>query len=381
MGTRPPGTPLRRVTTVAAVEAIVGRPPQLVLLKVTDSLDDGCRSVLARAPVAGLGFRAEDGVPCTTLVGGAPGFARVESPTRLRLEVPAGAPRPVRGGCVSMVFLLPGIGETLRFNGSVAEAAATRLTLDVHESFVHCARCVLRSRLWHEPPTEPAPRRRDDDTTGPLRDDTTRPLHDGTAGPLLEHAAAEFLASSPFVLVSSWDGGGRGDTSPKGDLAGFVRVLDGHTLVIPDRRGNRRADTLRNVVTCTEISLAALVPGRDDVLHLSGTAAVTDDPACLAALAVKDNAPHAALVVHVERAELRPNEAVRAARLWDQAAHVDGLDLMKVAAGHLARNKAHSAAASVTRLAVKGLAASPGLARRAIDAGYRKELRDEGYES
>lgn len=304
-----------------------------------------CRGVLAHAPVAGFGFRDQYGLPHTTIVGGIPGFAHVETPARLSFDLPDPPGRPTGGA--SLVFLLPGIGETLRVTGTVG-VSGSRVTLDLHEAWVHCGRCVLRSGLWH-----------------------------GSSGG--DGTLAGFLAASPFVLVSSWDRGGRGTTSPKGDPPGFVRVLDERTLAIPDRRGNKRADTFRNLMTCDEVSLAALVPGRADVLHLRGTAYVSDDPALLATMALKDRPPHAALVVHVDHAEVRANEAVRVSRMWEAAGHLDpsrAPDLVKVGARHLAANKA---TASVTRMVAKGLAASSGLTRRAVDAGYRKELRDEGY--
>ena len=338
---------MRKVTTVAAVEAMIGTPPAVVLLKATGAFDDGCRHVLAHAPVAGFGFRDPDGVPHTTIVGGAPGFAHVETPTRLSFALPDGSPRP--GSGASLVFLLPGTGETLRVTASVADASGSRVMLDLHEAWVHCARCVMRSGLWREPDPGPS--------------------GDGTL--------AGFLAASPFVLVSSWDGDGHGTTSPKGDPPGFVRVLDECTLAIPDRRGNKRADTFRNLMACDEVSLAAVVPGRDDVLHLTGTAYVSDDPALLPTMALKDKPPHAALVIHVDRSEVRPNEAVRTSRMWDRSADPAGApDLMAVGARHLAANKE---TASVTRAVSRGLTAAPRLARRAADAGYRKALRDEGY--
>ncbi|MBB4905390.1 pyridoxamine 5'-phosphate oxidase family protein [Actinophytocola algeriensis] len=340
---------MRKVTTVAAVEAMIGTPPAMVLRKATGAFDDGCRAVLAHASVAGFGFRDRDGVPHTTVVGGAPGFATVATPTRLSFDLPNLSPLP--SGGASLVFFLPGIGESLRVSGS-ADVSGARVTLDLHETWVHCGRCVLRSGLW-------------------------RAAHGsrGESGGTL----TGFLAASPFVLVSSWDGDGRGTTSPRGDQAGFVRVLDEHTLAIPDRRGNKRADTFRNLMTCDEVSLAALVPGRADVLHVGGTAYVSDDPALLSTMALKGKPPHAALVIHVDRAEVRANEAVATSRMWDRSAHVDPArapDLMAVGARHLAGNEA---TASVTRLVARGLAGAPGLARRAIDAGYRKELRDEGY--
>lgn len=363
---------MRKVTTAEGLEAIVGTPRQMVLMKQIDALDDGCRSVLANAPIAGFGFRDNEGIARTTLIGGVLGFARVDSPTRVSFDLRVDQPGPVAGGGVSLVFLLPGIGETLRLNGSVAERSDTSVVIDLEEAFVHCARSILRSGLWDDVRTDLTAARVE---SLPERDD-------GTAGPLAGAAVAGFLASSPFVAVSSWDAEGSSDTSPRGDRPGFLRVLDSQTLALPDRRGNQRADTFRNVLACDRISLAAVIPGRDDVLHMSGTAYVTDDPALLSTMAVGEKPPQAALIVRVERADIVANEAVRMSMIWRRSAHIDpsGVpDLMGLAAQHLASNKARGAKASITRALTKGLAAAPKLMRRAIDLGYRKELEDEGY--
>jgi predicted pyridoxine 5'-phosphate oxidase superfamily flavin-nucleotide-binding protein len=356
---------MHTVTTVDAVETLVGKPPQLILLKAVDTLDDGCRNVLAHSPIAGVGYRDAAGAAHTTLVGGRPGFARAEAATHLSFGIPDDEPRPAQGTGLSVLFLVPGVGETLRLNGSVSAVSDGRVTVHLHETWVHCARCVLRSGLWKEPRTEASP-----------------PQGGIAQGPLAHPAVAEFLARTPFLLMSSRDGDDHGDTSPKGDPPGFVHTLDGHTLAIPDRRGNKRADTFRNLMACDEVSLAALVPGRDDVLHLSGTARVTDDPALLSTMALKDKPPHAATVVHVHHVHVAPNEAVRLSRMWDRSVHVGrspALDMMSVAASHLAHNKGNGASASMARVLSKGLAASPKLARRAMDAAYRKELKSEGY--
>lgn len=356
---------MHTVTTVEAVETLIGKPPQLILLKAVDTLDDGCRNVLAHSPIAGVGFRDGAGAAHTTLVGGRSGFAHAETATHLSFSIPADEPHPAQGTGLSMLFLVPGIGETLRLNGSASDVSAGRVTVALDEAWVHCARCVLRSGLWKEPLDNAAP-----------------PQFGVVEGPLAHPAVAEFLSRTPFLLMSSRDADGHGDTSPKGDPAGFVHILDGHTLAIPDRRGNKRADTFRNLMACDEVSLAALVPGRDDVLHLSGTARVIDDPALLSAMALKDKPPHAATVVHVDRTQITPNEAVRLSGVWDRSAHADrprAFDMMSVAAQHLAHNKGHGASASMARVLSKGLAASPRIARRAMDAAYRKELKDEGY--
>lgn len=139
----------RLLTTVDEVEAVVGRPASMVVLKQLKALDEGCVEVLTRSPIAGFGYRDAEGA-ATTFVGGRPGFARVHSPTRISFPVNGS----VADGPGSLVFLLPGVGETLRVNG-VARAGA-EVTFDVEEVYVHCAQAVLRSGLWQPPaPAEP----------------------------------------------------------------------------------------------------------------------------------------------------------------------------------------------------------------------------------
>jgi uncharacterized protein len=364
---------MRRVTTVGRLEGIVGKAPRIVLMKETHSLDEGCRSILANAPIAGIGFQDQDGLPHTTLIGGAPGFARVESPTRLSFELPEDRPVPVKGGAVSFVFLVPGIGETLRLNGSVVGHSGARVAIELCEAFVHCARCILRSGLWRDVRTDPAQ---------PSAESAISRVGDAP-GPLVDAAVAGFLASSHFAFISSWDADGASDTTPKGDPPGFMRILDGHTLALPDRRGNKRADTAHNLLTCDRISLAALAPGRVELLHVRGTAHLTDDPALLSTMALRDKAPHLAFIVDVEHAEITANEALRTSNVWDRSVHADPggpPDMNRVATEHIAANEARGATATMARTLSRGIAASPPkLVRRVMDRAYRKQLEDEGY--
>ena len=364
---------MRRVTTVEALEGIVGKAPRIVLMKETRTLDEGCRSILANAPIAAFGFRDPDGLPWTTLIGGAAAFARVESPSRLSFELPEDRPVPVKGGAVSFLFLVPGIGETLRLNGAVTERSGRRAVIDLGEAFVHCARCILRSGLWEGVRADP----------GQPSAESVMPHAGNAPGPLSDTAVSGFLASSHFAVISSWDADGAGDTSPKGDPAGFMRILDGHTLALPDRRGNKRADTAHNLLTCERISLAALAPGRAELLHVSGTAHLTDDTALLSTMALRGKAPHLAFIVDVAHAEITANEALRTSNLWDRSAHADPAgppDMNRVAAEHIAANEAHGATAAIARTLSRGLAASPPkLIRRVLGRAYRKQLEDEGY--
>ncbi|MFE2939970.1 2Fe-2S iron-sulfur cluster-binding protein [Streptomyces sp. NPDC059255] len=362
-----PDTP-RRLTTVDEVEAVVGRPAPVVMLKQISGLDEGCRTVLARCPIAAFGHRDADGTARTAFIGGTPGFARVHSPTRISFSLP-GPGDPY--GPVSLFFLLPGVGEILRVNGSVAGRKGAETTVDIEEAYVHCAQAVLRSRLWQPPaPTAPpAPATAELSGDGPLR------------GP----GVAEFLATAPFLALSTWDSSGGSDTSPRGDRQAVARILDSRTLVIPDRKGNKRADTLHNLLRDDRLSLAALVPGRSGVLHVRGRGAITDDPALLETMALRGMPPHLALLIDVEHAEVTGNDAVARARLWTPGAHLDRAttpDLMAMAGEHLAAN-ASKAEGGPPAFLLKAVGAIPGidrLLRLVMNRAYRSGLRKEGYE-
>ncbi|WP_432091701.1 2Fe-2S iron-sulfur cluster-binding protein [Streptomyces sp. NRRL F-5630] len=357
-----PGT-RHRLTTVAEVEAVLGRPAALITKKQISVLDAGCRTVLARSPVAALGYREANGTARTTFVGGTPGFARVHSARRFSFPVPGAA---VAAGPVSLFFLLPGVGEVLRVNGTASALRNGETAVDVAEAYVHCAQAVIRSGLW-EPPPAPSPAVGRDPGRGPL------------AGP----GVGDFLAASPFLAVSTWDTEGGSDTSPRGDRHAVARVLDGHTLVLADRKGNKRADTLHNLLRDDRIALAALVPGRGGVLHLSGRAAITDDAELLETLALRGVPPHLALLIDVEEAEVRGNDAVSRARLWSPDARLSGAtapDMMALGSAHLAANAAGSGRSA--RL-IGLVTAVPGLSRlmrKVMDRAYVSGLRKEGYD-
>jgi ferredoxin-NADP reductase/predicted pyridoxine 5'-phosphate oxidase superfamily flavin-nucleotide-binding protein len=354
---------MHRMTTVAEVEASVGKAPSVIMLKQVSALDEGCRTVLAQCPLAGFGYRDAAGVGHTTYLGGTPGFVTVHSPTRISFTLPRGEAY----GPVSFVFLLPGVGETLRVNGSVARREGAETFVDVAEAYVHCAQAVIRSRLWQPPgPAEPAP---EIEGEGPLR------------GP----GVAEFLAAAPFLALSTWDCSGGGDTSPRGDRPAVARILDGRTLAIPDRRGNKRADSLHNLLQDDRLSFAALVPGRTGVLHVRGRGSITDDPALLDTMALRGTAPHAALLIDVEHAEVTASEAVARSGVWSAGTHLERAtapNLMLLGGDHLAANMAATKGGLLSRV-LKAVTKIPGLGRLmrlGMSRAYRFGLKKEGYD-
>ena len=130
-----------------------------------------------------------------------------------------------------------------------------------------------------------------------------------------DHCRA-WIARSPFIVLSSTDRRGRVDVSPKGDPAGFVKVLDRHTLAIPDRPGNRRADTFLNVLEKPHVGILFVVPLRREVVRVSGTAKIARDVDLLQEFAVHNKPPALALVVRVEEAMFHCGKSMIRSGLW-----------------------------------------------------------------
>lgn len=134
------------------------------------------------------------------------------------------------------------------------------------------------------------------------------------------------IEASPFVVLATVGPEGV-DCSPRGDRPGFVRVADERTLVIPDRRGNNRIDSLRNVLRDPRVALLFLIPGSGTTFRVNGRAVVSADPELLASFAVDGHVPRTAIVLTVEAAYFQCARAVVRADLWNPERHVSPRDL------------------------------------------------------
>lgn len=146
------------------------------------------------------------------------------------------------------------------------------------------------------------------------------------------HARA-FIERSPFVCIGTQSQTGSADVSPRGDPCGFVKILDEKTLLIPDRPGNNRLDTLTNLLTNPKVGLLFLIPGFDDTMRINGHAQLTRDPDLLWLMTVNDRVPGLAIVVHVEEVFIHCAKALRRSKLWDPDQRQDRGDvpsLMKI---------------------------------------------------
>jgi PPOX class probable FMN-dependent enzyme len=131
-----------------------------------------------------------------------------------------------------------------------------------------------------------------------------------------------FIEAAPFFALATGGPGGL-DCSPRGDEPGFVRVADRKTLMVPDRRGNNRIDSLRNIMRDPRVALLFLVPGIGETIRVVGRAALSIEPDLIASFAVNGKSPCCVIVITVERVFYQCTKAIVRSKLWDPARHVD----------------------------------------------------------
>ncbi|NIJ73281.1 MULTISPECIES: pyridoxamine 5'-phosphate oxidase family protein [unclassified Xanthomonas] len=203
-----------------------------------------------------------------------------------------------------------------------------RLRLHLYESVLAAA---IASTSKADLPIETASLTSPQDTHEPHRITTLNALEALYGQPAeravrkqLDHLNADYQAfvhASPFVVLASAGDEGL-DCSPRGDAPGFVQVLDARTLALPDRPGNNRVDTLRNLLQDPRLSLLFLIPGIGETLRVNGRAEIRVDPELLARFAVGERLPRSVIVVHIEAVYFHCARAIVRSQLWDPTRHL-----------------------------------------------------------
>ena len=139
----------------------------------------------------------------------------------------------------------------------------------------------------------------------------------------LDKHCRDFIARSPFLCIGSSRPDGHADVSPRGDPPGFVHVVDDHTLLIPDRPGNDRLDTMTNIFQNPKIGLLFFIPGLEETLRVNGTARVITDQPELLRFEFRGHTPVAAIEVTVHEAFLHCAKALKRSLLWDEQSKID----------------------------------------------------------
>ncbi|HYB73647.1 MAG TPA: pyridoxamine 5'-phosphate oxidase family protein [Candidatus Sulfotelmatobacter sp.] len=175
----------------------------------------------------------------------------------------------------------------------------------------------------------------------------------------LDGHCRRFIGLSPFLCIGTMGPDGRADVSPRGDPPGFVKVLDDRTIVIPDRPGNRRVDSMTNLLTNAAVGIIFFVPGVDETLRVNGRASLLRDPEVLAGMAVEGREPGLGIQVEIDEVFFHCGKALKRARLWDPARHIERTRFPSM--GRLLHEQTESDL-------------SPEAMERSIEDGYRNEL-------
>jgi uncharacterized protein len=152
----------------------------------------------------------------------------------------------------------------------------------------------------------------------------TDPVSPAATIKVLDHVSDHyrtFIGASPFMLLATVGPSGV-DCSPRGDPPGFVRVADPKTLMIPDRRGNNRLDSLRNIVMDPRVHLLFLIPGVGETMRVIGRAVISADPELCASFAMEGKAPRSVIIVTVEEVYPQCQKALARSKLWDPAIQI-----------------------------------------------------------
>ena len=139
----------------------------------------------------------------------------------------------------------------------------------------------------------------------------------------LDPHCKHFISLAPFAVISSADADGNADVSPRGDGPGFIKVLDDKTLVMPDRPGNNRVDSLSNIVDNPKVAMLFFVPGVNETLRINGIAEISTDPDLLGLFTDTPKSPITAIKVTVEEAFLHCAKALMRSKLWDPETRIE----------------------------------------------------------
>lgn len=323
----------------AELEACVGKTPAAVNLKVIDHIDATARRWLETSPLGVVGLGKPGQAPGVGLVGGLAGFAEVIDAGQLRLPLNSlESPTPAEAGMgFGSLFFSPGLGETLRINGRISAVTPEALWVTVQECYLHCAKALIRSAFWR--------------------------------GNAAAGEAAPNLEASPFAVVVSQHRNGSIDVSPKGDPAGGLLQVNDHGICFADRPGNRRMDSLRNILNQPQVAVLAMFPGLCQVASFSGAASISAAPRLRQTFTVQGRTPALVVAVDSEVPQPSTSQVLARAQLWPVKQAADDIDPAGIFTAHVRLNKAKGVGATIVRAT-----ASKGLLKQGLKHDYKKNL-------
>lgn len=324
-----------KIHNLEELENCIGKMSPSMTMKVIDHLDEGALKWVAACSLYFMGFSSKS-APIPTIAGGKPGFIKATHDT---IEIPLTSLDHVssidKDAGFGSLSILPQTGEMMRINGKVADITDEAIKIVVSECYIHCAKALIRSDFWASDHS--------------LKTDIPEQMD---------------IGSTSFLALYTMDEKGNVDVSPKGDPSGLLLRSDGQTLWIPERPGNRRADSFKNILTQPHIAAHLIHPGSKSVYVVQGKAEITTH-SIRHEFAIDNRIP--ALVTRIIDTDIQTIDSLAIDRslIWERKA--PGIKPAKILSQHFKMNKEIGRASKL-------LLSLPGFMRRELDAAYKKGL-------
>jgi predicted pyridoxine 5'-phosphate oxidase superfamily flavin-nucleotide-binding protein len=261
------------------LRALIGSPAAILEKRIQPRLDSYCLELIAQAKLMVI---ASAGA-CPELQPIALASAHFSvSASELRFHLPVTATSVSERQNGSAYFMVPGVGHALRVNGLLQHDGNGYFSLQVQSAYMHCSRAAVRSALWQSP---------------------------GRPDKNSERCLTRALEKARFALLKTCDADGVTSISPRGDDQQVMHRLEDGRLFLPERPGNKVALSLRNLLHNPELELLLYITGSDELLHIRGTAQLSNNPQWLTRCAVNDKLPRLGIVISVQQQQWQPAQA------------------------------------------------------------------------
>lgn len=352
---------MSQIATEKQLRAAIGSAPSAVKIKKLDRLEAHSKRYLNMCSLIAISCGLFD--ETIKLFSGKNTALVVSDDTQFSLKIASaeGISQMSKAAKCGLYILVAGFEESLRINGelSVSENSAGEFTLKIRieELYFHCGKSIKRSSFW-DPQDQP------------------KQIEDRTVETSLTSSEVDvFLQQAQFLLIATQNQNGDRDLSPRGDPAGFVRVLAADRILIPERPGNRIADSLTNILNNNRVDVLLINPGSDTTLVLEGTAQLSNSKTLLADSAVQQKIPKLGIEIIVTGCRLSQNAELMKMDLWNKSKFGDRSlfpSLGRIVSDQLqATGKVPGKSSSLGRLLGK---AAGNASELLIQADYKKNL-------
>lgn len=332
-----------QITSIESLEQHVGKTPGPRDIKVIDHLDKHALRWISVSSCMFVSMADHDRSEVRASIGGGvPGFVNADSNyLHIPLNMMDNYADIVEGLGWGALFLVPTLKESLRVNGVVESISKQTIRVKVSECYIHCAKAFMRSKFWEEQATSAT-----------------------------VQSSAQFCALASFMLIATSNEKAQADLSPKGDPAGKLLCLREDGVWYPDRPGNRRVDSFRNVLSQPKIEIMALIPGSNQVLRVSGEAVLQVNSEVQSYFSVQDKTPKLVVQVDPEKMSVEISRALQRAELWPATAPELVFKVADILKDHIKLSKLKGVQAKIAKATVS----IPGVLQKGLDLDYEKNL-------